>query len=112
MSLWDVVHAWRAIRPIQSIKKRRARKRRAEQAHQSEAVQESVMKKKWYKSLTIKGLAGSGVALALGTFFGIGDAEVATLSTRVMEWAFEGVQIGGLLVAAYGRKRATAPLGN
>lgn len=64
--------------------------------------------KTWLQSRTIQGLLASGVALVLGLFVADGDA--AGLVERVSAWLLEGVQIGGLLWAARGRKLAQGPL--
>jgi hypothetical protein len=64
--------------------------------------------KKWLQSRTIQGLAASGVALVLG--FVVGDADSAALAERVTAWLLEGVQVGGLIYAARGRKLADGPL--
>jgi hypothetical protein len=95
-----------AVKPIQRFKKWRRRKARLK-----DLIGEEKTVKKWHQSLTIRGLAASGVAFAIGTVFGVPDPDVASLTDRVVAWGIEGVQLGGLLVAAYGRKRASAPLG-
>jgi hypothetical protein len=63
---------------------------------------------KWLKSRTIQGIAASGVALLLGLF--VGDADAASLSAQVTAWLLDGVQLGGLIFAAHGRKNAAGPL--
>ena len=106
MTLGEVIKLWIAVKPIRRIKERRARKRQMMQRQEGNPV----MTKKWHQSLTIRSLAVSAIAFVAGQFFGVGDAEIATLSARIVEWGIEGVQIGGLLVAAYGRKRAKGPI--
>jgi hypothetical protein len=63
---------------------------------------------KWLQSRTIQGLAASGAALVLGLF--VGDADAAALSSQVSAWFLDGVQLGGLIFAAHGRKNAAGPL--
>lgn len=63
---------------------------------------------KYLKSRTIQGLLASGVAGGLGLL--IGDAEAAELAPQAAEWVLNGLQLAGLVWAAYGRKLAQGPL--
>ena len=69
---------------------------------------DEVRMKTWLQSRTIHGLLASGVAAVLGWF--VLDADAATLAAQVSEWILNGVQIGGLVYAARGRKLAEGPL--
>jgi hypothetical protein len=86
---------WLLVKPYKRFKAWRAKRR-------------GVPVQKWLQSRTIQGLAASGIALVLG--FVVGDADSAALAERVTTWLLEGVQVGGLIYAARGRKLADGPL--
>jgi hypothetical protein len=94
VDLVTVTKLWLLIRPVQRIKAWRQRRKGT-----------SV---KWLKSRTIQGIAASFVAAVLGFF--VGDADAAALSAQVTAWLLDGIQLGGLLYAARGRKLADGPL--
>ncbi len=65
--------------------------------------------KSWYKSMTMQGLGAILVGFAL-SFVGIDAGESAALVDRILASADEIMLIGGTLIAAWGRKRASGPL--
>lgn len=87
---------WLLVKPFKRFKAWRAKKRKG------------VTVDKWIKSRTIQGIVASGVAFVLGTF--VLDADAATLGAQIVQWLLDGVQIGGLVYAAHGRKLAEGPL--
>lgn len=138
MSVEGIIAAiklWKAVRPVRTVKgalerrRERRRERRETKAQRGPVRPEPIGRegasggavaaattskeedvKKWHKSLTIQALIASGGAFVLGQYLGIADGDVASLTDRIVNWAIEGVQIGGIIVAAIGRKRASGPL--
>ena len=86
---------WLLVKPFKRFKAWRAKRRGDVQVQ-------------WLQSRTIQGLAASGVAWALALV--VGDAEAASLAGQVVQWLLDGVQVGGLIYAAHGRKNAQGPL--
>ncbi len=90
-----VVRLWLLVKPWKRFQNWRARRR-------------GIPVKNWLQSRTVHGIAASGVALVIGLF--VGDADAAALSERATAWLLDGIQLGGLLWAARGRKLADGPL--
>lgn len=110
-----VAKLWLLIRPWRRFKIWRGKRKLAKTAwathHLDEVAEEfntEIGMKTWLQSRTIQGLLASGVALVLGLF--VSDADTSGLATQITQWLLDGIQIGGLVYAAHGRKNAQGPI--
>lgn len=67
------------------------------------------MKKFWLKSVTMKGLLIALLGSALG-YVGLETPRISPVLDFAVQYADEIFKFGGLLIAAYGRWQAVAPL--